>query len=375
MWVVTALAQAMVLPCASGVGAVSGPTLSLSSNVLIRGQSVQISGSGWPIDSSLQATLCGASALDGIVDCAKDVSVTFSPDSGGSIAASLPVVYPQQPCPCVVRVVNHEGYERTIPVLLAGALPTAVKPDRPLAISTPRLTVRIHVSGGMTIQSLLGAPAPRTLEVTIHNGNTKRSAALLVSAYWGRADTPSRVVTTLTMAPLGPGSTRRLQFPFHLGLLSFGTYHVAVQVLGSTTGDKTVIVMATTSTWPYGLLALLLICIALLLWRWRRKVKRPAHRRSSRFLRRRSSSWRSLHRGHTRKARSSSRRTIDEGRCARCSGTTGTCTIRYYELPPPDPDYEPVNVHLTTDPEFFPRRPVAETNGHSRPTRRGRLGP
>src|SRR5262249_56950225 len=80
------------------------PELHLQTDVLTPGQSVAITGSGWPTGSTLQAVLCGANAVDGSTDCAQAAAATMSPGPNGVVDGVLRVLSPPQPCPCVVVV-------------------------------------------------------------------------------------------------------------------------------------------------------------------------------------------------------------------------------------------------------------------------------
>jgi MYXO-CTERM domain-containing protein len=146
---VIGVAALTVVPAGIRVSAaVTGPILTVSGTVLDRGGSVTLNGSGWPAGSSLQASLCGADAVDGSVDCANTESVAFSPDASGLLTTSLPVVYPPKPCPCVLMVTSLAGYDKTFPVDIVGDA-DAPASTRPTATTLdPPPTTKASVSDG-----------------------------------------------------------------------------------------------------------------------------------------------------------------------------------------------------------------------------------
>ena len=266
----TILAMAIGSVSMARVGASPTPTLSLSSHALVSGHYVVISGSGWPADSALQATLCGSDAVDGSADCDSIDAVTFSPNTSGILSASLLVVVPPKPCPCVVLVESLDGYTKSFPVEIDGALSAPIVPITP-SLAPGRLSIsRVQVSGGMTLTSLFALPVRRVAVVTIHNSTTTRVRVPTLTASWGRAPRPANHITVRSQQSIGPGGTGTVRVPFSISPPAVGTYDVAVRLAG---GHAT-LVAASTSTWPIGLLVLLAISVALWGFRFR---KRPQH--------------------------------------------------------------------------------------------------
>jgi hypothetical protein len=259
------------------------PELHLQTDVLTPGQSVAITGSGWPVGSTIQAVLCGANAVDGSTDCAQAAAVTMSPGPHGVVDGVLRVLPPPQPCPCVV-VVSSLAPAKTItfPVQVVGMPIAPVRPISPQYQPQP-LTVRARVTGASSLGSAFGAPASRTLVLTVTNTGQSSVPNPVVSARWGRKGNPDHLITPPAVSALAPGQTRRIRIPFELDALSFGRYHVAGRV---TATSAPVRFQQETSTWPWGLFVVAVVLLLLLLRRlWkvlrRRIAARKARRRAA----------------------------------------------------------------------------------------------
>lgn len=254
------------------------PQLHLQTDVLTPGQSVAITGSGWPTGSTLQAVLCGANAVNGSADCVQAAAVTMSPGPKGVVDGVLQVLPPPQPCPCVV-VVSSLAPAKTItfPVQVVG-MPTApVRPASPQYQPQP-LKVRARVTGANSIGLAFGAPASRTLVLTVTNTGQNSVPNPVVSAGWGRKGNADHLITVPAVGPLAPGQTRRISIPFELDALSVGSYHVAGRVTGTSAPVR---FQQETSTWPWGLFVVALVVLLLMLRRlWKVLRRRIAARKA-----------------------------------------------------------------------------------------------
>ena len=172
------LAAAVVAGTATPAGApitASGaePELHLQTDVLTPGQSVAITGSRWPSGSTLQAVLCGANTVNGSADCVQAAAVTMSPGPNGVVDGVLRVLPPPQPCPCVVVVSSLAAKSITFPVQVVG-MPTApVRSASPQYQPQP-LKVHARVTGATSLGAAFGAPASRTLVLTVTNTGQTR---------------------------------------------------------------------------------------------------------------------------------------------------------------------------------------------------------
>jgi len=252
------------------------PQLQLGTDVLTPGQSVAITGSGWPTGTTLQAVLCGANAVDGSADCAQAAAVTMSPGPKGVVDGVLRVLPPPQPCPCVVVVSSLAPAKSiTFPVQVVG-MPTApVRPTAPQYQPQP-LKVRARVTGANSLGSVFGGPASRTLVLTVTNTGQSAVPNPVVSARWGRKGNADHQITAPVVGPLAPGETRRLSIPFELDALSFGGYHLTGRVTGTSTPVR---FQQETSTWPWGLLIVAVVVLLLMLRRLRNALRRRKARK------------------------------------------------------------------------------------------------
>ena len=259
------------------------PELHLQTDVLTPGQSVAITGSGWPTGSTLQAVLCGANAVNGSADCVQAAAVTMSPGPNGVVDGLLRVFPPPQPCPCVVVVSSLAPAKSiTLPVQVVGTPTAPVRPASPQYQPQP-LKVRARVTGASSLGSVFGAPASRTLVLTVTNTGQSSVPNLVVSAGWGRNGNADHLIAPPAAGALAPGQTRRISIPFELDALSFGSYHVAGRVTGTSAPVR---FQQETSTWPWGLFVVAVVVLLLMLrgmWKVlrRRIAARKARKRAT----------------------------------------------------------------------------------------------
>jgi hypothetical protein len=252
----------------AGVGGVAPaapapPTVTLSTTSLVPGQTIMIGGTGWPRGTAFQAVLCGSDATAGSVDCSDQSAATFVPFTDGTLHGQLLVVTPPAPCPCVVQVAaTNTPYTTTIPVTVAGATVAPVAPE-PVADVGAGLTAKTSIASSSSLGAFFGGSAGRVLTVTLHNAGT-HPVTTLVTAQWGSSDHPDDVITSPPTVTVDPGKTRTVTMPFTLAPLSHGTYHVVGQASGTA---PQLTFATTTSTFPWGILLVILAVVGLLVYR------------------------------------------------------------------------------------------------------------
>ena len=265
----TALLAVPWTPLAGAVAtAAPAPSVGLTTNALVLGHSVMVTGQGWAPYETFQATVCGNNANDGSTDCAVQATSTFAAFTDGTLHGVLQVETPPVPCPCVVQVIGTaNGYSADLPVTIAG-VPTGPVTPPPTAGAT-KVTAHATVTGGASWGSRFGGRADRTLVVTVHNAGTT-SVEPVVSAEWGKSPQPTNLITSSPPILLAPGATRTVRMPFSLDPLSFGTYLVTGHLSGT---SPEVSFASTTSTSPWALPLVLLVVLVLLLAAlfWRRR--------------------------------------------------------------------------------------------------------
>jgi hypothetical protein len=247
----------------------SAPTVSLSTDTLVPGQSVTVEGAGWAQGTAFQAVLCGSDATAGSNDCAVQAASTFVPFDDGTLHGVLQVVVPPVPCPCVVQVsATAGGFTTTVPVTVVGAPSAPVSPTPTVPVGRG-LTADATVMTATTPGALVGGAAPRTLVVTLHNagGSPIRT---LITARWGSSTSPTHVISSPSPVSVPAGGTRVVSMPFTLDPLTMGTLHVAGEVTGT---DPELAFTTTTSNWPWGIPVTIVVVVGLVLFRrwWKRR--------------------------------------------------------------------------------------------------------
>lgn len=237
---------------ATSAGAAASPQVHLSTTVIVPGHTITISGSGWPVGTVLQATLCGADAISGTADCAVESTATVIAVRGGIFAMPMTPTMPPQPCPCVVLVTgSNSGYVQTIPVIVVGARSAPIQELPPSFTPGVRLS-GLRVVGAPTVASLFGAAARREVELRLTNREDRPVRTVLVGR-WGTGGLPQNVIDMPAVPVLAAGESRLLHASFDLPAFSLGDYTVRVEVLVMG-GGRDVTMSAPTSQWPVALL-------------------------------------------------------------------------------------------------------------------------
>jgi hypothetical protein len=240
--------------------ATSNPSIELSTNTLVPGQTVVISGTGWPVFSSVVATLCGADAVSGTADCAVTETATMVATHHGLLYSRFSVVAPPAPCPCVMLLTSDSSnFTKTIPVTVVGQPTAPVRPLRPTPVAKPRIS-GFKVTGTMTAGSAFGAPAPRTITMQLENPSSTTVKPVLVGR-WGRSGHATTVIPMPHLGALQPAQRVTVRVPFDLTALSVGSYvvRVEVQLVGS---PNPLVATTTTSQWPVALFVAVALLIA-----------------------------------------------------------------------------------------------------------------
>lgn len=275
---VAGLALATSVPAIAGAS--SGATISLSTGTVAPGQSVVITGSGWPVGAAVSASICGADAVAGTTDCATTAGVSLVANTDGDVWARMVVATPPQPCPCVVLATSFgTGITAKFPVSIAGAATAPVPP--PPTVQNPDIEVHdLNVVRTTTLASAMGASVTRTVELLVVNAGPLVETPRLTGR-WGHPTQVRNVISMPRVGPMPAGSSKTVQARFTLPALSMGVYTVQVtaQVVGFANQAS-----ATTSTtqYPVGLfvlgVVLIVLVLLLLVTRPRRRRRRRARR-------------------------------------------------------------------------------------------------
>lgn len=250
------------------------PHISLSTTTIVPGQALMITGTGWPINTDVSASICGADAVAGSADCAVTATAVMAAGPKGFVWAHMIGALPPQPCPCVILVSStYDGYTEKIPVTVVGAGTVPV-----VRVSLPTVQLSgFRVVGGATLASIMGASAHRMVELRIRNTWDKPVTAVLIGR-WGSGKDLKNVLAMPTIRALGAGQSAEVRVPFALAAFSVGNYTVRVeaQVPGAT---KPFDVTTSSTTWPWGLLVVAVVVIQAILLLIRNSVRRrhPRH--------------------------------------------------------------------------------------------------
>jgi len=245
------------------------PTLQLSETTLVAGRAVTLAGVHWVPNTALQASVCGANAVDGSVDCAVTSSVTFSSGPGGVIEGTLLAAVPPQPCPCVVLVVGEQrGYVKMFPVTIVGVPVAAVGSPE---VSSHIVVVDAHLIGSTPIAEWFGFSATRTLAVSVRNTGSASAFPLRLFASLGITPVVSQRLT-----PLGPGKVRNYEVPVTFPALSVGNLTLNGHI--SSGNGQLVGFKVPVAIWPFGLLVAGLIIAQIILLAWRNVARRRYER-------------------------------------------------------------------------------------------------
>ena len=247
------------------------PSASLDRGDAEPGGSVEVTGRSWPDGVVVQAQLCGNQALNGSVDCDRAGAMTVGVGSDGLFSIRLPVTEPPTPCPCVVLITSPDvlGTVLRLPLDVAG-VPTA-EPTQDRA-SIPVFSITgLRVIKERPVAALFGASHERSIAMTIENlgGTTIETLPITVT----NADAPDEVIASGELADLQAGESTELRLDFPVSALARGTTTVNVTVDQS---GQAFARSASFSTFPWGLLGVVLAVLALVtvLWGLHRRRRR-----------------------------------------------------------------------------------------------------
>ncbi|WP_260868043.1 neocarzinostatin apoprotein domain-containing protein [Streptomyces sp. SAJ15] len=149
----------------------AGPVVEVSTDEAGVGGAVTVRGTGWRPGALLTLLICGQNMIGGTNTCANAEGRAVTVGADGSFSRRLPVAEPPAPCPCVVHAATVTGKQASARV----AFTVAGHPVKPLPpeAGRPRLRVLdVRLDGSSGLLTWFGAPARRTLVVTVGNLGT-----------------------------------------------------------------------------------------------------------------------------------------------------------------------------------------------------------
>jgi hypothetical protein len=253
------------------------PTVAIDRTGTAAGEEMLITGGGWPNGSTLIVELCGHGGLRGTPDCDVTNQRTAGVGPGGTFAVQITTALPPSPCPCVVKATDQvTQIAATAPIAVAG-LPTVpiTAADMPAARTIEISSIAL-TDGGRWAE-LFGAGGRRVLEVTLVNTGAVAVDSPDVSVAWGKGSHPDGFVKPPETKRMEPGDTQTLTVALNRAPFTIGQQTAIVEIQGL---GEPVVARATTSGYPWGLLALALVLLQLLLLRIRNRVRRRMRRGS-----------------------------------------------------------------------------------------------
>lgn len=255
------------------------PSVAIDRTGAAPGDEVLVTGGGWPNGASLVVELCGQGGLRATLDCDVSRQRTAGVGPSGTFTVALTLGRPPVPCPCVVKATDQASrVAATAPIAVAG-IPTVPLTDaerhsgRTLEISS------IEITGGGRWAELFGAGGRRILEVTLVNTGPAAIEAPKVTIAWGSGSRPDGFVPPPETEPMEPGDTQTLTVPLDRAALTIGKQTAVVEIQGLAEPYSA---RASTVAYPWGLLAVALVLLQLLLLAIRNRVRRRLHRQPAR---------------------------------------------------------------------------------------------
>jgi hypothetical protein len=282
--VLGALAAAPLLLLACSVPAEAQertPIVSVDRTSVAAGEVLRVSDVNWPPNATLSLEICGNMAAAGSIDCDRSATTSVIVNGSGFFAANVTVNRPPSPCPCVVQAWSlSTSDEATTSIAIAGVpeLPGApVGTVLPVASFLTVDDATLNGSGPWT--SWFGLSPRRTLEFTLHNAAefSIDPPALVLTA--GHSDEPTGYVPSVDPEPLEPGESRTITVPIEFDPVSFGGLVVRGEIQGLATP---VVFRASTRSDPWGLIALAIVAVLLVLVLIRNAVRRRLRARDAR---------------------------------------------------------------------------------------------
>jgi hypothetical protein len=247
----------------SAPGVITGSALP---DKALPGTSTLVESAGWPAFTQVQAVVCGDLGIGGSNTCDQSAGQLGAADKDGKVRLDIVVGDPPRPCPCILRVASYSGPALSVDIPFkvqghpVGTPPTPESPAADVQIAG----LELEGTGG--VAALFGAPSTRRLVVTLVNqGNAPAVDPQLVVGVGRTAESPptSTTTTDLTLDPL---QTTRVAVDVSLPVAAFGTYYLSASVATETSSDPPRVARTTWKAYPWGLVALNLIGIALVIW-------------------------------------------------------------------------------------------------------------
>ncbi len=256
----------------------SSPVLALNPGLAAPGQRVIVTGTGWPPFERISISICGNGGDGGTLSCDRARSVVVASDGDGDLYASLVTGIPPVECPCVVRGFTTSGTTSATTAIEIPGAPDAPRTGDALGtVPSPTAQVSIlGIDGHGPPAAWFGGASERVVRVSLLNAGATPIVDPVVTVSWGRdEESLDNVVRATDAVRLEPGASTVIDVPIAMEPLSVGRYVIQAR---SGLGPVTSSAMAGTTVLPWGLVALALVLLQVVLVKIR-NVLRRRHRR------------------------------------------------------------------------------------------------
>lgn len=225
----------------------------LSASQAQLGESVTVTGTGWPAGRQVTVSICQDPGGGQVLSCAPDSSTRATVSWDGYVEVDVPVAAPDDGCPCVVAV----DAPSTLPV----TRPLRITSGDGASLAAPAGVVveEASLEGGASAATWFGAAASPDLRLRVTNGG-EEPADLSVRVQWRDGDGDPVDVPVPPVEALAPGETRTVEVPLRFESWSQGSHVVEGTI---STAEMVVPFQAETSVVPWGLYGLAAAALAL----------------------------------------------------------------------------------------------------------------
>ncbi|SNY75254.1 hypothetical protein [Paractinoplanes atraurantiacus] len=245
-----------------------GRAVQLGAGEAKAGDTMRVTGSGWPAGQLIQLVTCGEGGLSGSVACDNRAALATPVRPNGTFVVDLQIGDPPRACPCVVHAALVEGRSGQVvnePLTITGhpvgPLPSSGAPPRVLEVQDAR------ISRG-SFASWFGWPDKLTMTYTVRNPTVSTLANATVRARMLQGG-DDNVFLQENISDLGPGQSRTFLVTVAIPVAAFGRYGVSADVSGLAEAR------VHHDAYPWGLFAVNAIGLLLIAWgllhRYRRR--------------------------------------------------------------------------------------------------------
>ena len=257
-------------PSSTATAAVAAPPrIAVPSGPLSIGRQIMVTLHDWPAGTVL-LEICGNNARRGALDCANDQATYAQVAAGAAAVTPILLVAPPVACPCLLRARTPIGA-----VQASAALPLAgmTSPPAPAQTSPPELAVaELRVAEHSPLRGWFGLPEELTVHLTLRNPGPADLADPSFTLLFGPAGQAHTIVAAPTLGAIGAGQTREYQIRVPMDVAVIGRHELHGRI---DSPDRPIAFVVETARYPWGLLVLagLLIALPLASPRRRRQLR------------------------------------------------------------------------------------------------------